>query len=365
MHGFEKVTHEKFQGIHAQVIMRSIGEELNISAIAPVLDSEFSEIEAWSPSAMRQVIIQRPGSDDITHAVALKGIDPAREDMVSTIGEKIVRHLPNEDTLEKILRGDHILIGSILAEALDVRPGDEVKLVYPGSDQARGRKIQLSQRSAVVGALFKTGIEEFDNAFIVAPLSFAQSAFPDMGITQISIKLTPDAHEKRVIRDLIRRFHLDVFSWKDLYPALVSALALEKYAMFFILALIVLVASMNVMSLLFMQITYKRPDIAVLKSLGMPDRDIRRIFLCMGLFIALIGSIAGLLLAWGIGRLLQRYPFIELPDTYYVTHLPVVLEFHIFVIIFFTVISISLLALLLPLSSLKGIKIARILRFEG
>ena len=72
-----------------------------------------------------------------------------------------------------------------------------------------------------------------------------------------------------VIQKLRHRLGLDVYSWKDLYPSLVASLKLEKYVSFFILALILLVASMNIISLLFMQITQKRPTIALLQAMGM------------------------------------------------------------------------------------------------
>ena len=74
--------------------------------------------------------------------------------------------------------------------------------------------------------------------------------------------------EKQVVESLKKRLDLEVMSWKDLYSSLVSALILEKYAILFILALVALVASLNIISLLFMYVTQKRTDIAILSNNG-------------------------------------------------------------------------------------------------
>ena len=78
--------------------------------------------------------------------------------------------------------------------------------------------------------------------------------------------------------------------------------------MFFILALMTLVASMNIISLMFMEITQKRADIAILRSMGASHALIRRIFLCMGLIITLSATIAGELAGALICHLLQKIP---------------------------------------------------------
>jgi len=152
---------------------------------------------------------------------------------------------------------------------------------------------------------------------------------------------------------------------EQLYPALLEALKLEKYAMFLILALITLVASMSIISLLFMQITQKRADIAILKSMGLSAGNISKIFLYVGITIAFFGSAIGLGLAFVAGWLLEKYPFIQLPDAYYVSHLPAKMEWPIFIAVFAIVMILSFLSTWIPARRTKKINISRILRFEG
>lgn len=364
MNGFEKVTHQKLQGIHSQIIMRSYGNELNAPAIESVLKT-FPQVQAYSPTTFKQVIIQNPGSDDITNAVLLKGIDPELEQNTSAISTKIKEYSRDNPTLPALIHGNHIAIGTKLAEQLHIQPGDQIDLLYVSQEKIKGRKITLDKQSALVSALFSTGIEEFDSGLVLASLDFVEQLFPGVGITQYNIQLIPGAHEPEAIAQLHNRFKLDVFSWKDLYPALVSALKLEKYAMFFILALIALVASMSIVSLIFMQIIQKRPDIAILQSMGMTTSAISMLFMIMGIGLAACAAGAGLLAAYGIGLLLERYPFISLPDTYYVSHLPIAMEWNIFFAIFLLVILMALIATWLPARAIKTMKPAQVLRFEG
>ena len=65
-----------------------------------------------------------------------------------------------------------------------------------------------------------------------------EELYPQAGITQYTIKLNESADEQEVIKKLSKRFSLEAYSWQDLYPALISALTLETYGMFLILALI-------------------------------------------------------------------------------------------------------------------------------
>jgi lipoprotein-releasing system permease protein len=367
MNGFEKVTHEKLQGIHAQIIMRAHGQPLAIDEIAAILDSEFPEIRAWSPSDTRQAIIQHPDSDDISNVVMLKGIDPVREEHTSALGKKIrTTTMETPATLPALITENHLMIGNKLAENLDLFPGDTAYLLVTQDTQSHSRKITLERVNASIGGTFNTGIDEFDSGVIFCTLPFLEEIFPDAAATQLNISLHSNVNEAAVIERLRTRFKMEVYSWQDLYPALVSALKLEKYAMGLVLALIVLVASMNIISLLFMQITRKRTDIAILQAIGMSHAAIEQIFIWIGMIISIIASTAGLLLAGILGFIIERYPIIELPDVYYVgTHLPVALDASIYFGVFALILTMGFCATFFSARSTRKINISNVLRFEA
>src|SRR5438445_8255501 len=122
---------------------------------------------------------------------------------------------------------------------------------------------------------------------------------------------------------------------------------------------------MNIISLLFMQITQKRPDIALLKSMGMSHAAISRIFFIIGMTISCVASFSGLIAALVASWILKRYPFISLPDTYYVTELPVAMNWEILCAVFCVVIVFSFFATWVPIQRIRAINISRVLRFEG
>ncbi|HZW61054.1 MAG TPA: FtsX-like permease family protein [Candidatus Babeliales bacterium] len=361
MHGFEQITHEKLRNIHAQVIIRAYGDTLNVNHLASVLESEFPQIEAWSPTTLKQAIIQNPGSDDLSNVIIVKAIDPAYETKVTTLQNKIAQ----SPDLAKIIHDNSIIIGSSLAKELGVTQSDVVTLLIADHEESPSKKVHLTHHSVIIGGIFNTGIDEFDSGLIFCSLDLLHDLWPEVGITQLNLKLKPGSDEQETVNALRERLSIEVFSWKDLYPALVSALKLEKYAMLFILTLIILVASANVLSLSFMHITQKRADIAILQAMGMPLNTIKYIFLLVGSIIAATASTLGLAAAGIAALLLDHYPFITLPDAYYVTHLPVVMEWYLFVFVFLLVMILNVIAIWIPVRSINTQSIAPILRCEG
>jgi lipoprotein-releasing system permease protein len=365
MNGFEKATHEKMQGIHAQIIMRAYGEELAVPSIDKVIAAEFPDVLATSPTGLRQAIIQPETSDDVTNMIMIKAVDPERESHVTNFNTKISSGIEKENNLSSLIHGNQIIIGTTLAKNLELKIGDTVNILFTNDTQARSRKITLGETKAVVAGIFSTGIDEFDASLALCALPFFNTVFPDTGITQMNVKLKPGTHEDSLIRKLKNRLKLEVYSWKELYTPLVAALKLEKYAMFLVLALLTLVASMNIISLLFMQITQKRGDIAVLKSMGMDDGSISTIFLMMGMSISFVASMCGLLAACIASWLLETYPFISLPDAYYVSHLPARMEWHLLIIVFLVIMLISFISTWFPARRTRHINISNVLRFEA
>ncbi|KKP35464.1 MAG: Lipoprotein-releasing system permease protein [candidate division TM6 bacterium GW2011_GWF2_32_72] len=362
MNGFEKATHKKLQGIHSQIIAHANGEKLNFEAIENEIKEHFPEIDAVAPSEEKQAIIQQKDSDEINEIISIKAISAEHEPKLSELEQKIT--LPANFTIKKALQDNRILIGHKLAKSLDLSPGNELELLFAEEGQ-QNRKITLSKHDVTVGAIFDTGIEEFDANVIFCSMDLIQELFPDSGVTQIGIKLKRGVNEKETIKKLKDSLELEVYSWKDLYPALVSALQLEKYAMFLILILIILVASMNVISLLFMQITQKKSDIAILRSMGLSSKNISFIFVFIGLLVAFFASLTGTITAAIASWFLETYPFIQLPDIYYVTHLPAQAEWYIFIIVFLVVMLLSFISSWIPAKLIQKLNISEILRFEA
>lgn len=367
MNGFEVAIHKKMQSIHPTIIIESYRNNINIDVLQRVLTKEFPEIIAFSPTAEHHVLLQTDRSSDEMPSVAMiKGIDPISEQLTTSLSKKIIPQISEAQKFSQLLSNNQILIGKQLASNNQLNIGDSVEILFIRDDQhIRGKKITFESQSAIVSGLFETGIDEFDSNVIYCSLNFLQELYPNISIDRINVAIAPNVDETVTIQQLRNRLGLDVYSWKELYPSLVASLKLEKYVSFFILALILLVASMNIISLIFMHITQKRADIALLRAIGMEHKSIQAIFFIMAMLISCSASIGGLIMAQIASWLLQKYPFISLPDTYYVTHLPVAMNWEIICTVFCLVIILSIGATLLPIQRIGSINVSRVLRFEG
>ena len=358
MTGFESATQEKIQGIYPDVIVEApTGSFLDAPPLIDYLKKQNPNIAHLCTYSSQQVLAQIPNTQEPTVVCMLKGITPD-EARVTNL------HTKYQLADNAQLKGPHVLIGKTVAENLNREIGEELTLMYNADPHTRLDKIRFSSVPVTIIGLINTGIAEYDNALILANQDFITSLFEEECIDQVGIKLIDRTQAKQLTEHLKTVPELNAYRWQDLYPSLVSALKLEKFAMFFILGLIVLVASMNNISLLFMFITAKRKEIALFKMLGMNTKTIMLIFLLFNLLITTSAALFGLLCAYGVGILLQTYPFIELPDVYYVSHLPVKLDPVMFLIIFALVFVLGILSALLPLFSIKKINVTQTLRFE-
>lgn len=360
MNGFEKVTIEKMQALYPQIIMEKPNSSLDIKKISQVIKKEFPEIESFAPNNIQYVILQINNDNDINNVVILKGIDPNTESKINNIENKIISSLHNGN-LEKLIEKNQILIGEKTAKNFNIKIGNRVNLLFP--DKVNSNQIMFDKKEMIVSGIFKTGLDEFDSKLIFTSLNYLKKHFNYLP-TQLGIKLKKNCNEKLIIEKLKKRFKFEVYSWKELQPSLLSALKLEKYVMYFIILLITFVASTNIISLIFMLITQKQRDIAILKAMGTKNNILQIIFLKIGLIISVFSVCLGLLLAYLFGKFLEMYPFIELPDVYYVTTLPIKMEFTIFLNVFVSVMLICIIAILIPIKKIKTLNIVDVLKYE-
>lgn len=364
MQGFEYATYKHMKGIHADLIIRSHQQDLAYPAIREVIEKEFNDsIRVISPYRFGTGLIMVPEEKDISQPVTLLGIDSRQEQEMQGLATTI--KVPQDGKLATVLGDNRILIGKPKARALDVGINDELLLMFAPEDQASTKSIKLAREKVNVGGMFATGVEDIDAQLVVMDNKLFDQLFPQTGVTEIGLELRPGADALDVQERLEERLGVPVVSWQELYPTLVSALLLERYAMFCVVALITLVASMNIISLLFMYSTYKRGDIAILKALGLADSGIEKIFIMLGVGIAVLSSAAGLSLAAALSFILDYYKLIALPDVYFATHVPAHMSWAIVGMVFMVVVIMSFLASWIPARCARRISVAQVLKFEA
>ncbi len=260
-----------------------------------------------------------------------------------------------------------ILVGRYLAAGLGVVSGDTLLFVSPS-----GIVSSFSQplvRRFLVRGIFELGIYEFDDAIAFIDLKEAQSLFR-MGslVTGLEVRLddverAPEAKEWLADR---LEYPLGVWTWYDMHKNLFSMMKLEKWMMFIMLSLIVLVAAFNIISVLTMVTMERRKEIGILKSLGADPASIRRIFVREGLLLGGTGTLLGALLGLFICWLQIRFKILSLPpDVYFISTFPVELRWPDILAVVGSALLISLLATLYPAWRAASLHPVEVIRHEG
>ena len=179
--------------------------------------------------------------------------------------------------------------------------------------------------------LFSTGMYEYDTQNMYVPIPAAQDllGIGSDTISGVAVNVRDPWQARVVGKDIARDLGFPYWTtdWMSLNSSLFSALKLEKTVMGVILFLIVVVAAFNIVTQLIMVVTDKTREIGILKSMGMTDATVLRVFMLQGLAIGIVGTVLGAAGGLGLVWLLARYHFISLPgDVYFIDTLPVALD---------------------------------------
>jgi len=243
-----------------------------------------------------------------------------------------------------------IILGKDLANSIGVVPGDKIILMSPNGIVSPMGNIP-SMKRFVVTDTFDSGMYEYDNSLAYVDIEEAQQLIGSKNqISAVGIWIDNVFDVKSVKSDLAGVFNYPFYmrDWMEINKSLFSALKLEKTAMFIILTLIILVAAFNIASALIMMVMEKNKDIAVLKTMGATHKTIRRIFIIQGMIIGSFGTLIGTVSGVIVCYFLKKYDFIQLPDAYPFSTLPVQLEYMDVLVIAGSAVLICFLSTLYP-----------------
>lgn len=349
INGFQKATYAQLKTIHADLQITNNGEPIDWETTRTILSQHDGILQA-APTSISYVMLK---VDDtyITSPVMLKAIDPQFE----------------QHTLfaKSTLLGNHdVIMGSKLAQALGVAEGQVIELLYADQSSFAHNKVSFNSYKARIQSLITTGISDLDESLLLCSFNLFKNVAPDLGVTMITVTTKPGYDLVPIKHDLTNRLSMDVQTWQELYPALRAALQLEKYATCTILFLIILLATTILMALLYMIITHKKRDIAMLHAMGIGHRKIARVFLILGCGLAIGGSVCGVVLSYLIVYLITTYNLITLPAAYYISTFPLHIDWQTCGTIVIMVIFLSVCAMAMPLRSIRYTTVARILKQE-
>jgi lipoprotein-releasing system permease protein len=369
-------------GFREELIKNIIGLNAHIS-IFPKNESKFlyeeiiqklknhQNIKTINPLIENQVMI-------VSDERAVGGIAKAIQLKDLKNKNKIYDNLINKENIEEFDKDSDIIVGKQMAITLDLKIGDDVKLISPEVNTTIIGAIPKIKTYKVID-IFESGMYEYDSMTVFIPFKMGQKQFKynnSANIIEIHLNNSDASINSLLVFSKIleeENYEFSIIDWKNANSSLISALNVERNVMFLILTLIIVIAAFNIISSLIMLVMDKNKQIALLKTIGATNGSIMRIFFLCGTIIGIIGTLMGAvfgsLFAYNIENIKQ---FIENifkvnlfnPTVYFLSKLPSKVFVSDIVLITTMSILLSFLATLYP--SLKASKINPVdtLRYE-
>ena len=296
MNGFHSEMRDKILSMVSHVIVTEKNYTLkNWDKLKFKIDKNKLVLNS-APYVEGQAMISFDGN---VHGIQLKGIIPEYEKNVTSLSDNII-----EGDLNNIgLKPYQISIGIDLAKKMNLSIGDKITLVIPRANTTLIGIVPRLKRFEV-GSIFKFGMQQYDKNLVFIDINEAQILY-DMGsnVTGLRLKLNDLFKVKKVSNFINSNFNSDyiVIDWTMMNKNFFNALKMEKTMLMLLMFLIVLVATFNIISSLFMVVSEKKSDIAILKTIGMNSKNVMYIFILQGTFL----GIAGIVLGLGIGLLIS------------------------------------------------------------
>ena len=369
MNGLQEELRAKILGSNPHVLVLQAGSSLRMDDWEGIREQvrAVEGVVGATPFVVTSVGIQR---EEYAQTADLYGVQPIPEGVPVTDFERDL-----QDGVYSLGESESgfppVLVGSRLAQRMQLFKGDTLVLMSLENIHTDGfGNPYPSIRKFEMAGSFTTGMYEYDLRNMYTPLAATQDLLGIDGTNQVSgiAVRVEDLWEANVVGRAIRAALGPGYfaeSWITTNQSFFAALRLEEFGMAVILGLIIVVAAFNIVSTLVMVVVDRTREIGILKSMGMTDRQVLRVFRLQGLWIGMIGSALGVTAGLAIVWALDRYNFISIPaDLYYLDHLPVAVRvLDIALIIVFTI-GISFLASLYPAARAARLRPVEAIRHE-
>ena len=286
MNGFRTELVNKIVGFNAHITVKPYENTIEVDKL------EKTKLKLISKNLMlnnsgEAILIK----SDISKGVVLRGYKHKDFSKLEIVNNK--NFIGNKNNLTS----NHLSIGKELSFTLDLKIGDTITIMSSvGVETIVGTLPK--QKSFIVASLFESGLNDFDNNVAFINLNTLEEFFnlesKDRNL-EVYLKNPKNIDSQKSILQNI--FPNDfVYSWADMNSSLFSALKVERNVMFIILSLIIIVAAFNIISGLTILVKNKTREIAILKSIGVLNKSIIKIFFLVGVVIGTSATIFGIIL---------------------------------------------------------------------
>lgn len=237
--------------------------------------------------------------------VLIQGVDTERVNEVLNFKRRI---MSGSDNLSEASDIPLALLGKNLAQKMDLKVGDTFRVVVPVADSVDPSKFQRRVGTFKTQGILDLGKHDWNERFILADLKATQT-LADIGdrYSGLILRLEDVDHAREAAFNLSAMLGSPywVRDWRDSNENLFEAINVERPGIFFVVLVITIVAAFNVSATLSMNVLRRYKDIAILKTVGLSQKDIQKIFIFQGLFMGTVGLILGFLVGVGIAYLFE------------------------------------------------------------
>jgi lipoprotein-releasing system permease protein len=370
--GFQKEFRDKVLGVNAHVIVlksqATFAEYRDVMKTAMEIDDD---VIAVQPFIFAEMLVTN--SKGKLSGVAIKGVDPKLFKGVLDLDKHMIQGSADSLAAEpKQGTPPPIIIGKELALKINTKVGDDVTVVVPLSnidfDTWRATSSAPRTRKFRVTGIFYSGFDEYDRRLMYTSLKDTQELVGrDDQVMGVEMKVR-DVDEAEDIAERLEKAlggpPYQVQDWYELNHNLFTALNLQKLALVIILTLIIIVAAVNMVSALTMMVTDKTREIAILKSMGSTDAEVRRIFQIVGVAIGGVGTVIGVVVGLALCYVMSSYGYKLDPKVYLIDKLPIEVKGLEVLLVAGITMAISIFSTIVPAQSAASLRPVDGLRYD-
>jgi len=353
MNGFDKEFKKKLTIMNYPLTVMpkfygSVDENLLID-----LQMKFPQL-AFSPY-IQTAIMTRNGSK--LEGGYIFGVNFEEEQKVNSVVHEAMKNI-NMDKFD-------VLIGKSLKDEFDLITGDKLMYLFTHLEPG-GLAVTPKIKRFEVQGVFDSGLSAYDKAYSYTTLSSLQAVLnlPSNQYDGIHVFSADPQKDILLLKEFLPQT-VSIKGWWEDNQNFFAALELEKTSLFIVLMLIILIASINIISSLLMTVMNRRGEIALLLSLGTTNVEIKKVFLYLGVVIGISGILAGVVLGMSGLWILGNFDIVSLPkDVYPTSTLPLDLSLQDFLLIVSGAFVIVVVSAYYPAKKASEVDILTVLRNE-
>ena len=286
MNGFRTELISKIVGFNAHVTVKPYENSINIKKLDDDNLNLISNELIFSNSGEAIVI-----NKNYTKGLVLRGYNGEDFPKLDVVRKGNLIGDPNQ------LVQDRISIGKELSFNLNLNVGDKMLIMSPSGIETIIGSLP-KQKTFIISSIFDSGLADFDSNIAFINLKTLENFFNlQVDDRNLEIYLKNPSNIEVIKMQIQKLFDNEfIYTWSDMNKSLFSALKVERNVMFIILSLIIIVAAFNIISGLTILVKNKTRDIAILKSIGVSNRSITKIFFLIGILIGTTATLFGIFL---------------------------------------------------------------------